>query len=169
MTNTASTTDSPFTLRLDGSVVLYDEDGETSHYLPPHEALALVDFVEKHRQQIDAAAGKARTVRAYADLAAGVAAGLPVPTSARTRWDGRLLLDLDQPGAFDAWAACTPGEATVDEHSTLGRRRGVRNERLLLQSDWDHEVGGITSDADKTAAQQVNAAVVEHIDIDVPA
>lgn len=134
-------TDSPFTLRPDGVIVLPDDDGDPAYYLQPDQAYELQRFIDQNHDAIDTAASQTRTARAYADLAAGIAAGMPAPHTVRVRWDGRLELDIKTAEEFDAWAAFVgPGTADVDSHPTLGERKMVTAERLHVEGPWDHVV-----------------------------
>lgn len=132
-----TTSDSPFTLRPDGVIVLPDDDGDPHHYLQPDEAFALATFIEQNRDAIETAASKARTIGAYNDVAVGIRSGLPTPQSTHTRWDGRLKLDLGTEDDFTAWAAWLGGTPMTDTHPELGSRRTLRGVRLHIEGPWD--------------------------------
>lgn len=131
-----TTTDSQFTLRADGSIVLPDDDGDPTYYLQPDQAFALEQFITENRSAIDTAVQKHRTVSAYRLVADLIGAGLPVPTYLRLRWDGRLVIDLDTDEQYDAWTSAVDGEDKVDEHPNLGRRDSKTSHYFELQGRW---------------------------------
>lgn len=125
-----------FTLRSDGSIVLPDDDGDPVYFLAPATAVDLAEFIEDHREQIRAATEKRRTVDAYNLVAALVAGGLPTPNYIRTRWDGALLVELDEDGAFDAWVGALDGTVDTEDHPTLGQRPFLTSYLLRLEGRW---------------------------------
>lgn len=125
-----------FSLRGDGSIVLPDDDGDPAYFLAPAAAVELAEFINDHREDIRKAAEKQRTIDAYNLVASLIAGGLPTPKHIRTRWDGALLVDLDEDGAFDAWVGALDGTVDSEDHPTLGERAVFVGSCLRLEGPW---------------------------------
>ena len=143
-----TTTESPFTLRTDGSISLPDIDGEPTYHLTPVLAEALVDFINENRRAITEKVQRQRTVRGYEEVARLIGTGLPVPTGLRPRWDGRVEVDLHDAAKFAEWFDAIDGMDDIDTHPTLGTRTTKTSSCLHIEGPWDR----VPTDADEVTA-----------------
>ena len=135
-------TDSPFQLTARGDVVAIDTDGEPVT-LPAVDLLALAEFIDQHRADIQKAYQGDLVVQALGTVYALMRdPQLPTVKSLTTfvdRYDTTVDIEMGTEDDLATWAArlgCDVGPGRT--HPTLGQRKTARLGAIVLEGPWDH-------------------------------